>query len=173
MGHRQASLGTPCSQNAGSSPRAQGALGLGLAEKQKGKCGAPRSPIACGLGRCVAIDWMWVSLLPHAASATARLDKSLHAETGHDYLRSWRPTVGFLPVINAGGRKPPLYISLLGSFFLPIPTARRLLWRHRRGSRPRRRERLVGKGLTLLRPSAAEVVPASILRLPQRLPVGW
>ena len=89
--------GDPHSQNADISPRAQGTLGLGLAEKRKGKCGAPRAPSACGLGRRVAVDWTWASPLPHAASATARVDKSLHAETGHDYLRTWRPTVGFLP----------------------------------------------------------------------------
>ena len=38
----------PRSQNADSSPRAQGALGLGFEEKPKDKCGAPRAPIACG-----------------------------------------------------------------------------------------------------------------------------
>ena len=73
--------GDPRSQNADSSPRAQGVLELGLAAKPKGKCGAPRAPTACGLGRCVAIDWTWASLLPHAASATTRLDESLlHAK---------------------------------------------------------------------------------------------
>ena len=41
--------GDPHSQNADSSPWAQGALGLGLAAKPKGKCGAPRAPTACGL----------------------------------------------------------------------------------------------------------------------------
>ena len=72
--------GYPHSQNADSSPRAQGALGLGLAEKRRGKCEAPRAPIACGLGRRVAVDWTWASWLPHDASATARIDKSLHAK---------------------------------------------------------------------------------------------
>ena len=73
--------GDPRSQDADSSPRAQGALGLGFKAKPKGKCGAPRAPTACGLGRCVAIDWTWASLLPYAASATARLDESLlHAK---------------------------------------------------------------------------------------------
>ena len=69
--------GDPRSQNADSSPRAQGALGLGFEAKPKVKCGEPRAPIAHGLGRRVAVDWMWASPLPHAASATARLDKSL------------------------------------------------------------------------------------------------
>ena len=41
--------GDPCSQNADSSPLAQGAPGLGLAEKRRGKCKAPRAPISCGL----------------------------------------------------------------------------------------------------------------------------
>ena len=50
--------GDPRSQNADSSPWAQGALGLGLAEKRRGKCGAPRAPITCSLGRRVATDWM-------------------------------------------------------------------------------------------------------------------
>ena len=35
--------GDPHSQNADSSPRAQGALGLGFGAKPKGKCGAPRA----------------------------------------------------------------------------------------------------------------------------------
>ena len=46
--------GDPYSQNTDSSPRAQGALGLGLAAKPKGKCRVPRAPTACGLGRRVA-----------------------------------------------------------------------------------------------------------------------
>ena len=58
--------GDPHSQNTDSSPRAQGALGLGLAEKRRGKCEAPRAPIACGLGRRVAVDWTWASWLPTA-----------------------------------------------------------------------------------------------------------
>ena len=75
------------SQNADSSPRAQGALGLGFKVKPKVKCGALRAAIACGLGRRVAVDWTWASLLPHAASATARLDESLrHARKNHHYL---------------------------------------------------------------------------------------
>ena len=40
--------GDPRSQNADSSPRAQGALGLGFEAKPKGKGEAPRAPIACG-----------------------------------------------------------------------------------------------------------------------------
>ena len=69
--------GDPRSQNADSSPWAQGALGLGFEAKPKVKYGAPRAPKACGLGRRVAVDWTWASPLPHVASATARLDKSL------------------------------------------------------------------------------------------------
>ena len=53
----------PRSQNADSSPRAQGAPGLGLAEKQRGKREAPRALTAYGLGRRVAVDWAWVSAL--------------------------------------------------------------------------------------------------------------
>ena len=41
--------GDPRSQNADSSPRAQGALRLGFKVKPKGKCGAPRAPTAYGL----------------------------------------------------------------------------------------------------------------------------
>ena len=41
--------GVPCSQDADSSPRAQSALGLGFEAKPKGKCGAPRAPIARGI----------------------------------------------------------------------------------------------------------------------------
>ena len=69
--------GDPRAQNTDSSPQAQGVLGLGLAPKPKGKCGAPRAPTACGLHRREAIDWAWASPLPHAASATARLTKRL------------------------------------------------------------------------------------------------
>ena len=36
--------GDPRSQNADSSPRAQGVLKLGFEAKPKGKCGAPRAP---------------------------------------------------------------------------------------------------------------------------------
>ena len=64
--------GDPRSQNADSSPRAQGALRLGFEAKPRGKCGAPRAPTACGLGSRVAVDWTWASPLPHATSATAR-----------------------------------------------------------------------------------------------------
>ena len=41
--------GYPHIQDADSSPRAQGALGLGFQAKPKGKCGAPRALTACGL----------------------------------------------------------------------------------------------------------------------------
>ena len=58
--------GYPHSQNADSSPRAQGAPGLGLAEKRRGKCEAPRALIACSLGCRVAVDWTWASLFLHA-----------------------------------------------------------------------------------------------------------
>ena len=40
--------GDPRSQDADSSPRAHGALGLGFEAKPKGKCGKPRAPTACG-----------------------------------------------------------------------------------------------------------------------------
>jgi hypothetical protein len=48
MGRRQASLGTPGSQNADNSPRGQGALGHGLEAKPIGKGEAPRALTACG-----------------------------------------------------------------------------------------------------------------------------
>ena len=62
--------GHPRSQDADSSPRAQGALELGFEAKPKGKCGAPRALTAYGLGRRVAFYGMWASPLPHTASAT-------------------------------------------------------------------------------------------------------
>ena len=96
--------GDPHSQNIDSSSRAQGMLGLGLAAKPKGKCGAPRAPTACGLGRHVATGWTWASPLPHAASATSRLDESLlHAKKGYYYLRLWRSTIGLPWAINEEG----------------------------------------------------------------------
>src|SRR4051812_43616207 len=60
--------GDPRSQNTDSSPRAQGAPGLGRAERRKGKGEALRALTACGLGRRVAVDWTWASPLPHDAS---------------------------------------------------------------------------------------------------------
>src|SRR3954468_23143478 len=56
--------GDPHSQNADSSPRAQGAHGLGRTERRKGKGEAPRSLTACGLGRRVEVDWTWASPQP-------------------------------------------------------------------------------------------------------------
>ena len=41
--------GYPRSQDADSSPWAQGVLELGFEAKPKGKCGAPRAPTTCGL----------------------------------------------------------------------------------------------------------------------------
>mgnify|MGYP000896335074 CR=1 FL=1 len=79
--------GDPRSQDADSSPRAQGALGLGFEAKPKGKCGAPRAPTACGLGRRVAIDWTWAAPLPHAALISAWLG-------GHGVLHSYFPIAG-------------------------------------------------------------------------------
>ena len=70
-GPQEGKSGDPRSQNADSSPQAQGTLGLGFEARPRVKCGAPRAPIACGLGRRVAVDLTWASPLPHAASATA------------------------------------------------------------------------------------------------------
>ena len=72
--------GDPRSQNADSSPRAQGTPGLGRVGRRKGKSEAPRALTAYGLGRRVAVDGTWASPLPHDASATARIDQSLHAK---------------------------------------------------------------------------------------------
>src|SRR3954462_5954679 len=57
--------GDPRSQNADSSPLAQGAPELGRAERRKGKGDAPRALTACGLGRHVAVDWTWAALFAH------------------------------------------------------------------------------------------------------------
>ena len=56
--------GDPRSQNADSSPRAQGAPGLGHAGRRKGKSKAPRALTACGLGRRMAVDWTWAPQQP-------------------------------------------------------------------------------------------------------------
>ena len=48
-GPQAGKFGDPHSQNANSSPRAQGMLELGFKAKPKGKCGAPRALTACGL----------------------------------------------------------------------------------------------------------------------------
>ena len=48
-GPQAGKFGDPRSENADSSPRAQGALGLGFEAKPKGKCGAPQAPTARGL----------------------------------------------------------------------------------------------------------------------------
>ena len=65
--------GDPHSQNADSSPRAQGAPGLDRAGRWKGKSEAPRALTACGLGRRVAVDWTWAALFPHAPLFCAML----------------------------------------------------------------------------------------------------
>ena len=83
MGHTRPSMeprrgpqasksGYPSSQNADSSPRAQGTLGFGFEAKPRGKGEAPRAPIACEPSRRVAHDGTWVSPLPHATSATTQ-----------------------------------------------------------------------------------------------------
>src|SRR4051812_46310746 len=76
----------PRSQNADSSPRAHGAHGLGRAERRKGKGEAPRALTACGLGRRVAADWMWVSPLPHDALVTVRIGQVPACKSCHDYM---------------------------------------------------------------------------------------
>src|SRR4051812_34966976 len=86
--------GDPRSQNTDSSPRAQGAPGLGRAGRRKGEGEAPRALTACGLGRHVAVDWTWASPLPHDVSTTAQIGQVPACKAGHNYLRSWRPTVG-------------------------------------------------------------------------------
>src|SRR3954468_3322551 len=65
--------GDPHSQNADSSPQAQGAPGLGRAGRRKGKGEAPRALTACGLGRRVAVDWTWATLFPHTPLSCALL----------------------------------------------------------------------------------------------------
>ena len=82
--------GDPHAQNADSSPRAQGTLGLGRAKRRKGKGEAPRALTACGLGCHVAVDRTWAPPLPHGASVTARIRQVPACKAGHDYLRSWR-----------------------------------------------------------------------------------
>ena len=79
VGRRQASLGTPVPRTPTVAPGPK-APGLGRAGRRKGKSEAPRALTACGLGRRMAVDWTWAYPLPHDASATARLDKSLHAK---------------------------------------------------------------------------------------------
>ena len=49
MGLQAGKSGDPRSQDADSSPRTQGVLGVGLEAKPNVKCGALRAPIACGL----------------------------------------------------------------------------------------------------------------------------
>ena len=65
--------GDPRSQNADSSPRAQGAPGLGRAGRRKDQGEAPRALTACGLGRRVAVGWAWAALFPHAPLFCAML----------------------------------------------------------------------------------------------------
>ena len=119
--------GDPRSQNADSSPRAQGALGLGFEAKPKGKCGAPRAPIACGLGRRMAVDWTWASPIPHVASATARLSKGWH--------RQRFPSLLPFALLRSPFLCPASEISRSASIFYCIGDQ----WRPRRSSLPRRR----------------------------------
>ena len=79
--------GDPHSQNADSSPQAQGALRLGFEAKPRVKWGAPRDLVACGLDRRMVVDWTWASPLPHVASTNIRLDESpRHARRNHHYM---------------------------------------------------------------------------------------
>ena len=55
-GPQAGNSGVPRSKNADSSPRAQGALGLGFKEKPRVKCGALQAPIAYDLDRRMAVD---------------------------------------------------------------------------------------------------------------------
>ena len=72
--------GDPRSQNADSSPRSQGAPGLRQAERRKGKCEAWRALTACGLGRCVVVDWTWAHPLTTTPQQLHGFNKSLHAK---------------------------------------------------------------------------------------------
>ena len=99
----------------------------------------------------MAVDGTWASPLPHAASATVRLDETqLHAEENHHYVRSWRPAVGLLLAINEGRGKPPSLISFFTPPASPSSSSPHRLaavsWRQRRGSRQRRRGRLARRG---------------------------
>ena len=134
MGHTACCLATlwaagrkvwdPRSQNADSSPRAQGALGLGFAAKPRAKFGAPRAPKACGLGRRVAVDWTWASPLPHAASVTARLDKSLrHARETIITCDRGRRRLAFSYYKWGGGGAPVAHLFLACLLLRPCSTA--------------------------------------------------
>ena len=137
--------GYPHSQDTDSSPRAQGALGLGFEAKPKVKYGAPRAPIACGLGRRVAVDWTWASPLPHAASGNARLDKSLrHARKTIITCDHGRRRLAFFCYKWGGGqspRRPSLPLSLP---LLLLPSFTPCLCRH--GADPEVLGRREGKG---------------------------
>ena len=116
--------GDPRSQDADSSPRAQGALGLGFEAKPKVKHGAPRAPKACGLGRRVAVDWTWASPLPHDASATARLDKSLrHARKTIITCDRGGRRLAFFCYNWGGGGAPVAHLFLACSLLPPCSTA--------------------------------------------------
>ena len=67
----------------------------------------------------MAVDWTWASPLPHAASATARLDKSLrHARKTIITCDRGRCRLA-LSCYKRGGAEPPLPISSsLARFFL-------------------------------------------------------
>ena len=132
--------GDPRSQNADSSPRAQGAPGLGRAGRRKGKSEAPWALTACGLGRRVVVDWAWASSLPTTPRQLCGLDKSLHAK--------W-----VMITCDRGGRRLastgykygtacalPVHPSLL--LLLPDPCSVLLRWLRSAGSRRQRRERL-------------------------------
>ena len=100
--------GDPHSQNTDSSPRAQGAPGLGRVERRKGKGEAPRALTACGLGRRVAVDGTWASPLPPGVSATARIGQVPACKAGHNYLRSWGPRRKRQRRGRLAGLSPPL-----------------------------------------------------------------
>ena len=104
--------GDPCSQNADSSPRAQGAPGLGRAGRRKGKSEAPRALTACGLGHRVAVDWTWAALFPHALLILRRARRTRSRTQSFPFYRSSASCPSsartLVSVFNSISNHPPL-----------------------------------------------------------------
>ena len=81
----------------------------------------------------MAVNSTWVSELPHDASTTAQAD--------HDYLRSWRPSVG-LPRLYVQNGASPSNPSLPATLRLPLrPCSSLRQWHRSVGFLPKRRGR--------------------------------
>ena len=75
-----------------------------------------RAPIACSLGRRVAVDWTWASLLPHDASLHVRLGGPVVAHSHSPFTARGLPALpsssGSNLRLQSNSNSPPLAIAM-------------------------------------------------------------